>query len=53
MTLVLPREDVQVLLRVLDQIRLINQAEQGDAEIDKGHYVVLDSLNEKHTHPGE
>ncbi len=47
LTLVLPRKDVEVLLRVLDQIRLISEAEQGEAEIDKGKYLALDQLKEK------
>lgn len=52
-TLVLPRKDVQILLKIMDEIRLASDAEPGEAEIDKAKAVALDQLKEKQTPPGE
>ena len=46
-TLSLPKKDVEALLRILEDLRLISEAERGDAEINKGKYVTLKQLKKR------
>ena len=47
-TLKLPKEDVEAFLRVVEDIKLIKEAEKGDKEIDKGRFKTLDQLRKKY-----
>jgi len=47
-TLRLPREDVEAFLRVVDDIKLVKDAEKGDKEIDTGNFKTLDQLKKKY-----
>jgi hypothetical protein len=48
LTLRLPKKDVEIFLRVLEDIKFIREAEKGDEEINKGKFKTLDSLRKKH-----
>ena len=47
LTMKLPKKDVQAFLRVVEDIRLIQEAEKGDREIEKGKFVTLGQLKKK------
>lgn len=47
-TLKLPKSDVEALLRVIEDIRFIKEAEKGDKEIDKGKFKTIDQLRKKY-----
>ena len=46
-TLKLPKDDVEAFLRVVEDIKLIKEAEKGDKEIDKGKFKTLDDLRKR------
>ena len=47
-TIKLSKKDLESFLRVVDDIRLIKQAEKGDKEITKGKYKTLSQLKKKY-----
>ena len=49
-TLKLPKGDVEAFLRVVEDIKLIKDAEKGDKEIDKGKFKTLDQVKKKYNH---
>ncbi|MCS4541159.1 MAG: hypothetical protein HY929_02360 [Euryarchaeota archaeon] len=47
-TLKLPKKDVEAFLRVIEDIKFIEEAESGDEEINKGKFKTLDQIRKKY-----
>lgn len=50
LTVQLPKKDVQAFLRVIEDIRFIEEAEKGDEEISRGKYITLEQLKKKYSY---
>ncbi len=48
-TLKLPKKDIESFLKVVEDIRLIREAEKGDEEISKGKFKTLQKMREKYS----
>ncbi len=48
-TLKLPKNDLEAFLRVVEDIRLIKEAEKGDNEIEKGKFKTLEQVRKKYS----
>ncbi len=47
-TVQLPQEDIEALLRITSELRFLEQAERGLEEIKQGKFVTLDEFKRKH-----
>lgn len=48
LTLKIPKEDAEAFLRVVEDIELIKEAEEGEKEIEEGRFIKLEDLEKKH-----
>lgn len=48
LTLRLPKEDVEAFVRVVEDIELVKEAEDGDMEIEEGKFKKLEELEKKY-----
>ena len=47
-TLKLPKRDVESFLRIVEDIRFIREAEEGDEEISRGKFKTLKQVKKMH-----
>jgi len=47
-TLKIPKNEVDVFLKVVEDIKFISEAEKGDEEISKGKFKTLDQIRKKY-----
>ena len=46
-TIKMPKEDMEAFLRVVEDIKFIKDAENGDREIEEGEYKTLEEVKRK------
>lgn len=47
-TLKLPKKDVESFLRIVEEIKFIREAEEGDEEISRGKFKTLEQVRKMH-----
>ncbi len=47
-TVKLPKKDIESLIRIMEDIKFIREAEKGDEEISKGKFKTLSQLKKMH-----
>ncbi|MEM3085595.1 MAG: hypothetical protein QXT68_00435 [Halobacteria archaeon] len=47
-TLSLPKKEVEVLLKVLDDIRFLEKVERGERQVRAGKYLTVEEFRRKH-----
>jgi len=48
LTLSIPKSEVDVFLKVVEDIKFMREAEKGDEEISKGKFKTLEQIREKY-----
>lgn len=48
LTLQIPKKEIDVFLRVVEDIKFIKEAERGDEEIERGKFKTLEQIKSKY-----
>ena len=49
LTVRIPKEDVEAFIRVVEDMKLIKEADAGDKEIEEGRFTKLEDLGKKYS----
>lgn len=47
-TVKLPKRDIEALMRIVEDIEFLGEAEKGDKEIEKGNFKTLEDAKKKY-----